>query len=83
MTLIEEQSNNRNEITKTGDFSWIIIEKLENSEDVNRKDKKSYKKAVWQEKIKYSGVETRRQCVVGSQKHSDRITFKEAKPEKI
>ena len=40
---MKRRSNNQNGITKAGDFSQ---EKLENSENINEKDKRSHKKAV-------------------------------------
>ena len=77
---MKRRSNNQNGITKAGDFSQ---EKLENSKNINEKDKKSHKKAVWQEKTKFWRVEARGQYVVGGQKYSIEMTFKKAEPKKI
>ena len=43
---MERRFKNRNRVTETGDFSQGTIQKLENSKDINGKDKRSYKKAV-------------------------------------
>jgi len=40
---MKRRSNNKNGITKAGDFSQ---EKLENSENINEKGKRSHEKAV-------------------------------------
>ena len=55
---------------------------MENSKNIDRKDTRSYKKTVWQEKMKPSGVKARRQHVVGSKEYSVKITLKEVKPKK-
>ena len=43
---MEEKSNNKNRITKTRDFPQRTTKKLENSKDINRKGKRSYKKVI-------------------------------------
>ena len=55
--------NNKDGITKTGNFPWETTEKLENSEIIDEKGKK---KTVQPEKMKLLKVEARKQCVVGS-----------------
>ena len=40
ITLIKERSNNKEVITKTGDFSQETIEKLESSKEIDRKRQK-------------------------------------------
>ena len=58
--------NNKDGITKTGNFPWETTEKLENSEIIDEKGKRSYEKTVQPEKIKLLRVEARKRCVVGS-----------------
>ena len=43
---MEETSNNKDRITKTRDFLRGITEKLRNSKDTNRKDKRSYEEVI-------------------------------------
>ena len=80
---MKERPGSKDRITKTRDFPRGTIEELGSSKDINRKDKESYEETLWQEKIKLSRVETRRQHVVGSQKHPVKMIFKEAKWKKI
>ena len=68
MILIKEKSNNKDEITKTRDFLQEIIEELGSSKDINRNGKRSYEKAVQQEKTIPTRTKVREQHIVGSQK---------------
>ena len=63
---MEGRSNNKNRITKTRDFPWESTEKLGSSKNINRKGKRNHEEAVWQEKMKFLGVKTKRQCMAGS-----------------
>ena len=83
MTSIEERPNNKDRITKTRNFPWETIEKLGSSKDIDGNSKKSHKKAIWQEKMKFTKTKTRRQHIVWSQKYLIGRTFKEARLEKI
>ena len=56
---MEERSNNKDRITKIGDFLRGITEKLRNSKNINRKDKRSYEEVIQQEKTKSLRVEAR------------------------
>ena len=80
---MEERSNNKDRITKTGDFLRGTTEKLRNGKDINRKGKRSHEEVVWQEKTKFSRVETRESSVVKDQKYPIKMTFKEAGPKNI
>ena len=62
---MEERSNSKDKVTKTGNFSWRTIRKLVNNKIIYRKSKESHKEAIQQEKIKLSDVEVRRQHVAG------------------
>jgi len=53
---MEGRPNNKDRITKTGDFFKETTEKLENSKISNIKCKRSHKKAKQQEKIKPLGL---------------------------
>ena len=53
---MEERSNNKDKVTKTRDFSWKTIKKLENGKIIYRKVKESNKEAVQQEKTKFLEV---------------------------
>ena len=46
---MKERSNNKDRITKTGNSPQRTTKKLGNSENINRKDKRSHEEAVWQE----------------------------------
>ena len=46
MTLIKEKPNNKNRVTKTKDLSQETTKELDNSKDINRKGKRSHKKAI-------------------------------------
>ena len=63
---MKERSNNKDKITKTGDLSQKTIQKLRNSKDANKKDKRSYKETVQQEKTKLSRTKARKQHIVKS-----------------
>ena len=41
---MEERSNNKDRITKTGEFSWETTKNLGSSKDINGKGKKAIKK---------------------------------------
>ena len=69
--------------TKTRDFPWRTTKKLENSKDINGKDKRRHEEVVWQEKMKLSRVEARGQYVTRGQKYPIKTTFKKARLEKI
>ena len=43
---MKERSNNKNRVTKIGDFSQRAMKKLGNSKIINEKDKESYKEAI-------------------------------------
>jgi len=72
---MEERSNNKDGITKTGDFSWEAIKKLRNSKIIYI-EVQSNKEAVQQKRTKSSVVEMRRQCVAGSKKYLVKIILK-------
>ena len=44
---MERRPNNKNEITKTREFSWEITKKLKSSKEVNKFGKRSYEETVW------------------------------------
>ena len=46
MTPMEERSNNKNEIIKTGDFPQGTTKKLGNSKDINGKSKRNHEEVV-------------------------------------
>ena len=70
-------------ITKVRKLSRRITEKLEYSKAMNRNNKRSYEKAIQQEKMEPTRTKSRRQDVAGGQKYPIKITLKEARPEKI
>jgi len=72
---MEERSNNKDGITKTGDFSWEAIKKLRNSKIIYI-EVQSNKETVQQERTKLSVVEMRRQYVARSKKYLVKTTLK-------
>ena len=72
---MEERSNNKDGITKTGNFSWEAIKKLRNSKIIYI-EVKSNKEAVQQERTKLSVVEMRKQCIAESKKYLVKVTLK-------
>ena len=80
---MKRESNNIDGISKTKRLPHWITTKLGGGYEVNKNSKKSYKKAIWQEEMKLTRIEDRRQCVVGSNKYPFKSTLKEAWPEKI
>jgi len=72
---MEERSNNKDGITKTGDFSWEAIKKLRNSKIIYI-EVQSNKETVQQERTKLSVVEMRRQYMARSKKYLVKTTLK-------
>ncbi len=53
------------------------------SKEVNENSKRSDKEVIWQEKMKPTRIEGRKQCAVGSKKYSLKQILKKAGTEKI
>ena len=80
---MEGEPNNKNRITKTEWLSRRITKELEQSKNINGYGKRSYKKAVQQEKKKPIRIKGWRQHVAGSQKYPLKMTLKETRPKEI
>ena len=80
---MKEKPDCENKITKAGRFSYWITKKLERSNKIDRNSKKSYKKAIQQEKKESTRIQGRRQYVAGSQEYPLKQTFKETQLKKI
>ena len=63
---MKEKPNNKDGITKPKWLSGRTTKELEQSKNINRYSKKSYKEAIWQEKEKPIRIEGWRYCVAGS-----------------
>ena len=73
---MEREPNSEDRITKARWFSWSITEKSENNKKVNTNGKRSYKEKIWQEKVKSTEIEERRQYMAGSQEYLFKSTLK-------
>ena len=63
---MKREFNSTNGVSKIRRISNRITKKLERSQEVDINSKRSYEKAIQQEKMKSARTEERRQCVAGS-----------------
>ena len=80
---MERESYCKDGITKTREFSSRTTRKLGSSKEINGNRKKSYEKAVWQEKKESKRTKGWVQCVAEDQKYQFKLTLKKARPEEI
>ena len=80
---MEEQSRGTNRVSKIRRTPCRITKELWVGRKVNERSTEKYEEAIQQEKMKFSKIESWRQCMVREQEYPIELTLKEVRPKII